>query len=227
MPHLHKRSGMEIRMKKGKRRILPGAALTALAAAVIVYCILISIEKNALAQYEKDVVWVARKEIMDGVLITQDNIEEYFVSKEMEKDLIPEKAIRKEEELFQRMIANPLDQGVVVTEGMTESPREIEKGMEEPVIAGFMADDLYQVVSGVLRGGDRIHIFTAEKDDGRVDLLWENIYVQEVFNSAGTVIPSQDHSMAAQRINILMEKRDIGEFYAKLLQGSLRIVKVV
>ena len=214
-------------MKKGRKKILPGAALTALIAAVIVYCILINMEKNALSDYEKGTVLVTRKEIDNGVLITPENLGDYFVAKEIEKLLIPQRAILREEDLYQRMIICPLDQGVVVTESMTESRKEIEGELKEPVIAGFMAEDLYQVVSGILRGGDRIHIYTVEKESGEVMLLWENIYVQEVFNSSGTAIMPQDHSMAAQRINILMEKADVEEFYLKLSQGSLRIVKVV
>lgn len=214
-------------MKKGRKKILPGAALTALIAAVIVYCILINMEKTALSDYEKGTVLVTRKEIDNGVLITPENLGDYFVAKEIEKLLIPQRAILREEDLYQRMIICPLDQGVVVTESMTESRKEIEGELKEPVIAGFMAEDLYQVVSGILRGGDRIHIYTVEKESGEVMLLWENIYVQEVFNSSGTAIMPQDHSMAAQRINILMEKADVEEFYLKLSQGSLRIVKVV
>lgn len=214
-------------MKKGKKRILPGAAFTALIAAVIVYCILINMEMNAMSAYEKGTVLVTKKEIVKGVLITPDNVEEYFVTKEMEKALIPPKAFVSAEQLYRRMLVSPLDQGVVVTEAMTESRKKIEEDMSEPVVAGFMAEDLYQVVSGILRGGDRIHIYTANKDTGEVLLLWENVYIQEVFSNAGMAIPAQDRSTAAQRINILMEKKDIEEFYARLSAGSLRVVKAL
>ena len=99
--------------------------------------------------------------------------------------------------------------------------------MKEPVAAGFKADDLYQVVTGTLRSGDYIHIYTVDPATGDVYLTWDNIFIKEVFDSAGVLITAEDKTSAAQRVNILMEKENIEQFYSELAKGSLRVVKVI
>ena len=97
--------------------------------------------------------------------------------------------------------------------------------MKEPVVAGFRADDLCQVVGGVLRAGDLIHVYSSEEEQGTF-LIWENVYVQQVFDSKGTAIPNEDQATAAQRINVFLDKEDVEDFYSRLDQGTLRVVKV-
>ena len=101
----------------------------------------------------------------------------------------------------------------------------ITAGMREPVIAGFRADDLSQVAGGVLRAGDRIHVFASEEGEGTF-LIWENVYVQQVFDAGGNVIESGDETTAAQRINVFLDKEDVEAFYTRLEQGSLKVVKI-
>ena len=104
---------------------------------------------------------------------------------------------------------------------------EITEQMREPVIAGFRAEDLYQVVGGVLRAGDRIHIYCVEQEEEEQNgkLLWENVFVQQVFDRNGAAIGGDDGTTPAQRVNIYMEKERVADFYAALAQGSLRVVK--
>ena len=101
---------------------------------------------------------------------------------------------------------------------------EIDKRI---VIAGFRAEDLYQVVGGVLRAGDRIHIYCVEQEEEEQNgkLLWENVFVQQVFDRNGAAIGGDDGTTPAQRVNIYMEKERVADFYAALAQGSLRVVK--
>ena len=44
-----------------------------------------------------------------------------------------------------------------------------QKDMTQPVVAGFKADDLYQVVGGVLRSGDRINIYQVNENANKGD----------------------------------------------------------
>lgn len=214
-------------MKKRVKHILPGVAFIALIAAIAVYCILLNMEINILNDYEKGTVLITKKKIMSGVILDADNVGEYFTEAEIDKRMIPKTALVNPEKLFQRIVVSPLDQGVIVTEAMVEALAEIRNEMSDPVLAGFRADDLYQVVSGVLRSGDRIHIYVVDKETGTAALMWENIFVQEVFNSAGVFISPEDRTTAAQRVNILMEGNEVEQFYTRMEQGSLRVVKAL
>ena len=98
--------------------------------------------------------------------------------------------------------------------------------MQEPVIAGCKAEDLYQLVSGSLRKGDLINLYTVGEESGETLLLWENVRVYEVFDSAGKSIDVTDEVTAAARINVLPEKSYAERFYTELGKGSIRVVKV-
>ena len=94
------------------------------------------------------------------------------------------------------------------------------------MIAGCRADDLYQLVSGTLRSGDRIHIYTVDEELGETYLVWDNVMVYQTFDSAGNLIPPQDTLSAAARINVLLEEGTAELFYSELYRGSLRVVKL-
>ncbi len=213
--------------KRDKKNILPKAAAGALVAAVIVFCIMLNVEKNAMAAYEKGKILVAAKDLAQGVVLTRENAGEYLEEKEIDKSLIPQAAIIDKELIYEQMTVQKLDKGAMITEAMLKDLDKMLQDMTEPVIAGFKADDLYQVVSGTLRSGDRIHIYTVDAKTQSTWLVWEDIFIREVFDSSGVMISADDTVTAAQRINILMEKENVEQFYSELAAGSLRVVKVM
>lgn len=214
-------------MKPDKKNILPGAALAALIAAILVYCIMLNVEKNVLREYEKGIVLIAAKEMERGIVLTEHNVDTYLMEKEVDKGIIPEKALTDKKLVYQQIICQKVDKGAVLTEAMVTNGKQLEDEMYEPVVAGFKAEDLYQVVSGVLRSGDKIHIYTVDRDTGITYLVWDDIWVKEVFDNSGTIVSGDDRITAVQRVNILMEKEDVEQFYSELEAGSLRVVKAL
>lgn len=212
-------------MKKDKkeRSILPGVIIVSLLVAVIVYVVMLNAEKTALSDYEKGTVYVTTKPVPKGTLITAD----YITQKEVDKSLIPSGAVSNPEDLTDLISVYAVDQGSIITTGMFTAVNDITKDMTQPVVAGFKADDLYQVVGGVLRSGDRINIYQVTDDNWTdASLVWGNVFVQEVFDSAGAVISTSDSTTPAQRVNIYMDNDNVAAFYAALAQGSLRVVKI-
>ena len=214
-------------MKRDWKSILPKAAAVALVAAVVVYCIMLNIEKNAMKAYEKSKVLVAARDIAGGITLTRENMDHYITEKELDKTLIPERAVTTQEELYQQMVRGDTDKGAIITASMLGDMDKLQESMREPVIAGFKAEDLYQVVSGTLRSGDRIHIYTVEAETGNAYLVWDDVFIKEVFDSSGNSISADNKGTSAQRINILLEKENVEQFYTELATGSLRVVKVV
>lgn len=223
---------MKIREKKIKlnteKSIVPGAVFLGLLAAVIIYAVMINAEKNALTAYEKGIIYVAAQEIPEGQLVTTENMDIYFKQLELDAAVIPETAISTPDELIGLIPEISIDAGTLITGGMFESVNEATGSMKEPVIAGCKADDLYQLAGGVLRADDRIHIYKVD-EDGRAYTApqWEKIFVQAVFDQTGLEISNADHTSAAQRINIYIEKEDVENFYSELSSGMLRVVKVL
>lgn len=207
-----------------RRRLLNGSMAAALVAAVAVFGVMLQMEKDMLANYEKAVVYVAAQEIPRGQMITQENVSAYFAECLLDANCIPDAAITDIDELQGLVARLPVEEGAFLARGMFEEFSEITAGMKEPVIAGLRAEDLYQVAGGVLRVGDRIHIYRVD-EAGEAKLVWENLFVQAVFDQAGTGIVSDDRTTAAQRINVYLDKGDVEEFYSDLTLGSLRIAK--
>jgi len=212
--------------EKEKKNLIPGAVVIAFLASVIVYIVMINAEKNILSEYEKETVLIMQTDLVKGVELTADNLVQYVTEAAMDKNLIPEAAVYDMDQLVGQMTVSDIDKGVVLTRSMLEGTESQSQGLHNPVIAGFKADDLYQVVSGTLRSGDRIHIYTIEEESGQACLIWENILVKQVFDSAGSMITPDDKVTAAGRVNILLEQDNVEQFYSELTTGSLRVVKV-
>lgn len=217
------------RKEKGKSRLSldkkkAGGIVTALVAALAVFVVMLQVEKNAMTSYEKGTVYVAAREIPRGQMITEENYERYFVRRELEKACIAATALRGPEQITGLAARFDIEQGVLLTEGMFEKQSDVLRTMREPVVAGFKADDLYQVVGGTLRAGDRIHIYRVT-DGAETVLVWDNVYVQEVFDQSGTRIENDDTDTAVQRVNVYLDKSDVETFYSELASGNLRVVR--
>lgn len=206
--------------------MLPGIILVAFVAAVATFLIMLQVEKNALSAYEKELVWCTNTELAKGVEITQQSLSQLFVQVEMDKSKVPGKVITEPEKLVGKQTAILVPQGAVLCESMFSDEEKYITSLYSPIVAGCKADDLFQMVSGVLRKGDLVHIYTVNEELGETYLLWENILVYQVFDSAGNVISSEDMSTPAARMNLLLEKGYAEQFYNEIQNGSLRVVKV-
>ncbi len=212
--------------KKEKRRILPGVIVAAFVAAIATFFILLQVEKNMLSEYEKEYVWCSTQQLPKGVEITEQNWSQYLVQVEIEKSRVPEGRVTNPQGLVGMRTKIEISQGMVCTEALFTDDEDYTSALQSPVVAGCKADDLFQFVSGVLRKGDRVHIYAVNEELGVTYLLWENILVYQVFDSAGNLITSEDVSTPAARINLLLEKGYAELFYNELQNGSLRVVKV-
>ena len=240
---------------KKEKSILPGVIIVSLVVATVVYAVLLNAEKAALSDYAKGSVYIASKPIPKGQLITAANAGDYLTLKEIDQSLIPASAITDLAELADLISVYSIDQGSLLTEGMFDKVLDITQDMAEPVIAGCKADDLYQIVGGVLRAGDRINIYQVDEqaaktegsqeqslyssgdaptenqewqEDGGMEagLVYGNVFVQQVFDQSGNIIDSSDTTTPAQRINIYLDNGGVADFYVALAKGSLRVVKI-
>ena len=212
-----------------KNRIWNGSILAAFVAAMAVFVFLLQTEKRVLTEYEKEQVCVVTAAIPRGEKISAENAEQYITVMEIDKRIVPETALKSTETASGRIAAYGVEQGMVLTTGMLRELSEITEQMREPVIAGFRAEDLYQVVGGVLRAGDRIHIYCIDKDKDDFsgeNPGWQNLFVQQVFDQSGNIIPCEDTTTPAQRVNIYLDNKNVEEFYRNLAKGSLRVVKI-
>ena len=211
---------------KMSAKIWRGSIVLALITSVIVFLIMLQIEKNELSSFETGSILVAKQQIPKGLVIDEKNRMEYLQERQLDVELMPRTAVRDVTQIEELIALENVDEGTFLTGGMFTSCNEITQEMKEPVIAGFRAEDIYQVAGGILRSGDRIHIYQVD-EEGQARLIWENVYVQQVFDNTGSGIACDDTVSAAQRINIYLDKAYVENFYEQLAKGTLRVVKIV
>lgn len=214
------------RSEKEKKNILPGVILVALLASIATFFLLLNMEKNALESYEKVTVWTTKCELAKGLEISSNSIQECFVQVEIEKDRVPGKIIENPEVIIGKHTMFVISHGTVLTDTMFTDEDNYREGMHNPIIAGCKGDDLFQLVSGVLRKGDLVNIYMVNEELGETYMLWENIMVYQSFDASGNAIPSEDTVTPAARVNLLLEEGYTEQFYKELSTGSLRLVKV-
>ena len=213
--------------KEGRNKgFWPGVIFISFLAAIITFFIMLQVEKNTLSDYEKVSVWCAAAEIPKGKEITEADLGACFVQVEVDKKNVPDKLVVSSEMLIGKQASIVIPKGSLLTTSMFTDADSYVSALSQPVLAGCKADDLFQMVSGVLRKGDRVHVYVVNEELEQTYLLWENVLVYQVFDSAGNVIPSEDITTPAARINLLMEKNRAEQFYNELQTGSLRFVKV-
>ena len=212
-------------MKK-KRRMFPGIIVVAFITAAVTFFLLLNIEKSILSDYEKGTVWVAAGDLKKSLEITDANASTCFLQTQVDIKLIPDSAVVDISQLNGCRTNLLISEGSILTTSMFENDAAYVENMMRPIIAGCKADDLFQAVSGILRKGDRINIYTVNEELGETYLLWKDVLVYQTFDSGGNMIPAEDTVTAAARINILIEEGYAEQFYNEIHNGSLRMVKI-
>ena len=83
-------------------------------------------------------------------MVTAENQDLYFQEKLLDSSCIPDSALRNQEQVTGLAASFDIAPGVLLAEGMFESLDDILKGMREPVVAGFKAEDLPRPVPPAL-----------------------------------------------------------------------------
>lgn len=212
--------------KNRKKSIWPGVILVAFLAAMGTFFLLLHMEKNALSAYEKTYVWVTKAELAEGLEITDAAWADCFEQVEIDKSKVPGQLVEGPQELIGMQTKLQIPMGSIVTKSMFTSEKGYAEGLYNPVVAGCKGEDLFQLVSGVLRKGDLVNLYTVNEELGETYLLWEKVMVYQAFDASGNSIASEDTTTPAARVNLLLEEGYAEQFYNELSQGSLRMVKL-
>ncbi len=224
MKKRNRQEGAKKKDPKRTSRIQTGSIAAALVAALSVFGVMVHAERSVMENYEKKEVILASVTIPKGTELTEENLDRYLEKTTVDSAGVSADAVTDMSDLTGLLSECDIEAGTLLNRSMFLSVAEITKEMKEPVLVGIKAEDLYQVVGGVLREGDRIHVYT-EDEEGEVALRWENLYVAASFDSAGNEVAPERES-AALRFNVYLDREDVAEFYREITAGSLRIVKV-
>lgn len=202
-----------------------GVICFSLVLATIVFAVLMDMERRMLTDHKRAYAVTVKKELPEGELLTGENAGEYLELKEFAADAVPAGAFDTVEGTEGYSLAVGLEKGVILTASMLEARTERLRSMNEPVVAGFRAEEISQAVCGTLRAGDVIHICVVDPEKEEPVAVWEDVLVEQVFDGRGVRIPNGDTSSPAQAVNILLEREELERFYVELAKGSVRVAK--
>lgn len=209
-----KRLGEE-HIVKGVKWLI-GSLVLAFLAAISIFVVLVSMERKMLADFEKEKVWVVAKPLLEGQRITEELAQQSLEQREIDKGAVSEDAILDLAGIIGKKVRIPLTKGMVIARSELIDVNEVEASMKEPVLVGVRVEDLYQVVGGVIREGDQIHIYSVEEETGEVYIKWERLQVADTFDASGNRIEKWDNEKNATRFNVYLEKADVESFYEGL-----------
>lgn len=203
--------------------------------AAIIFIVLLNVEKNTIANYERSEAVVAKKDIPYGLIIDEKNVNDYFQIKEYEKDMLPSGVCVDTKELVGMVMESKVNKDSIITSSMYQELTDTVIKDHNMVKASFEAEKLSQVVNGTLRPGDKITIAAYEEGDELYGIedkyttknVWDDVFVYEVFDSTGVKIPVDDDKTAAQLITVLINKEDMQDFYLGLNASTLQVIKLV
>ena len=222
---------------KTKKSGATGALLAGLIVGIIIFAVMLYMEKAVLNEEEKISVYVAQSDVAAGIKIDEGNIGSYFEIKQVPKSLVPGQAISDVASFTGLYTEMDITKGQILTTSMFLEQNELLKSFNNPVVAGFSTSQLFRSVNGTLRTGDYVNIYYVDEIDvgngsnNKVTvsvLLWENVFLDGPYTTDGKAVATDGtDANVAQAFNIYLEADQVVDFYGGLNDGNLALVKVV
>ena len=132
--------------------------------AAALFGVLIGVEKNILSDYAKETAVLCKMDIPKGTKITEENVDQYFYSYEVDAAMVNGDCIKDKKELLDTVVTRELSAHEIVREGACIKEAEIYNRYHDPVEASVEANEAGDIVSGTIRKGDYVDIAVDNKD---------------------------------------------------------------
>ena len=165
-----------------------------LLAGALVWFGLVEMERYLLTDKAIATVIVASTDIPSGTLIDENNVAEYFNTKEVNANLVTATTVKETTELYGKALTD-ISSGEIITTNRIFNTAWVNENYTDPVKVSFTVSSADSAVNGILRSGDLVDIMTLSTDEtGKVTtkVLLSNVYLLNVYNSSFTEIASTD-----------------------------------
>lgn len=219
-----------IRERRGKKAPNVKVLIYSFIITLTLYALMLFIERTVLNSEEYVTVYVAQADIDRNTLITADNVGVFFAAKERKSEWLPDSYITDAAQLVGMMTVQDIVKNEVITGNALSEHDRRTIGIASPVEVALNANNLSQVVGGIIREGDRINIWSVEETNNNgvsnieAEKICDSAYVTRVFTSAGTQVKRDSvNDSVAMVINIIIPEDREKEFNIALEKGTLRI----
>lgn len=211
--------------------------IIALIFGVIAFLILLFVN-NRISKNEVDMIWSV-KEIPQGTMLTEDNINNYVKAMPTNDSIRNGDIIVDKKELIGKIAVRD----ITTSELMQKSfflDDDVKSEFDDPVLVSFAATDFTSTGNGVIRRGDHINVsklndknttsVSADVNGNSINnyenLIVEDAYVVDAFDSSGTKIEPGDKTAIATSFNIYIEKNDETAFYNTVKDKNIAVSKI-
>lgn len=217
------------KVKKEKGGVSAKVILCSVIVAAVLYALLIFVEKSIVDSEATKQVYVSVKEVPKDILVTDENMSEYFALKERPLSAVPDNAVSDGKELMGKYTDRVIDKNEILTGKSFSSLDERTRGIEHPIEVSLNASSLSQMVGGVIRAGDYINIWAVKNSNINGESVTESknicthAYVTRTFTSSGEEAAGDDKDKATLVINIIIPAEQEEEFSRAIVEGTVRV----
>lgn len=193
--------------------------------AVIIFVILLAIEKNEVSKYKRVEMVVTITDVPRNTIITKDNLTKYFELRECDKSLDTAHNIEKLEDLVGCYPKDTIYANTIVYDYDFGDINFENKNLENKVIGSFSVSAISDAMNGILRMGDIVRLYIVDSIDGTCkEILPYEVIIEGAFDTNGVAIEAGDVSTVATNFNIGIDKNDEADFYRIINEGKVKVV---
>lgn len=195
--------------------------------AFLMFSVLLMIQKSMQEEPVYAEVICVKDTVSENMVITEQNVKQYFERKSIPVDWVPSDYISEMESLHDMVLGTKLTAGTILAKSMVTGHREYYKEYQDLTWISVPIKELYEGVAGSIRAGDYIDIYMLckEKEEYRCSLVAERVRVEATYSDKGAIIEEDSPEGLSQLIIIPMEREQVALFYEILAQGNIRIAK--
>lgn len=212
------------KIKLKKNRILQ--LFISILSAIVVFVAIIYLQKQLLAPNGMTEIIVAKEDIQENQLITEENYDAFFKTASRDSLLISSNTIKSKDEIINKVVKDLIIKGNGLSEGNLLDKDSMLLEMQDPVEYSLMASDIGQVVGGMIREGDIINIGVINETTKQYEEPKTFAYVNRVLRSDGTEVRRNEEGSGVV-INIITSNDEKANIESKIATGKVVISKVM
>ena len=193
-------------------------------AGIIVCAIYLAMENKLEAESLKDQVLVMKQDVEANTYVDADDMDEYFEVTSVELTAIPESAYQSLSDLPEDgfYIENDMTTAQMVMEDdIADKDEVMDKYLAGYEVTSFPAESFDGGVNGSLRKGDIVDVYALNPDTEMLELFAENVYVSEVYDSAGNRIT--DPEGVAVSFTVWVTPEEVEQVNLAVVYGGVQI----
>lgn len=204
--------------------VLKVVVIPALFAGIVVCGLYLSMQNKLEAQSLKGQVLVMKESVAANTYVKADEADKYFEVVSVEKIAIPETAYTTISDLPKEgfYVENAMTKmQMVLKDDIVSKDEVMDKYKAGYEVTSFAAESFDDSVNGSLRKGDIVDVYAKDPATEMLTLMAENVYVSEVYDTAGKKITEDDE--VATSFTVWVTPEEVDSINTAVVYGGIQM----